>query len=570
MVIATRNQSPPESTTSKSYKTKMVMKFYNQSESIRSFCKINNIKTSTFMDWKSKHDKLKSKGIDSFHENKGRPTAIDKEGEEFVIEELKKAKKRKNTYSKVTFIALINDAAEKKQLRRNLAPAKFKLTNNTVHKYKIIKAKEVIPQRKTIARIKAESDPRNALSMFSMCKAFTAQSEPEMVYNFDATQYKITSDAENETVVYIKSSEDDAPATVQSSGKLDHFIKLYHYHNAAGYAADPVFVISDDSMKADDLITARIPGLSNNTAFGSAGYLCITQTRCCNQSFYRWFLKTIICPFVEEIRKGYDSVYPDGSPMRAFVRCDGEAKQIDIFQEEESLKLLSDHLIDFAKTPASCSAICQSSDASMFFKATKKHLEGIRYRDYNDKQLEKGIKQFLDTKTTFSSDLKKVTNDSLQQLIYCIKMTIKPDIIKDGYSSIGQWPLDFKAAMSKCSREMSNNEYKTMEDHMDTLVKYYRENGQLTEENMDNLGIINVNDQMYGKLPKEERALHQQRARIMNSTDCIAQYKWRRAKKDEEAVYKAWYKGLTPEQKKDENKRKRAANKAAKEAQNNA
>jgi hypothetical protein len=62
----------------------------------------------------------------------------------------------------------------------------------------------------------------------------------------------------------------------------------------------------------------------------------------------------------------------DGSPMRAFVTCDGEAKQIEVFQQDDMIDLFTAQLIDSCKTPASCSAICQSSDASLFLRATKK------------------------------------------------------------------------------------------------------------------------------------------------------------------------------------------------------
>ncbi len=60
--------------------------------------------------------------------------------------------------------------------------------------------------------------------------------------------------------------------------------------------------------------------------------------------------------------------------MRFFMSCDGEAKQIEVFQGQEILDLFKEALIDFAKTPASCSAICQASDASPYFKATKKRM----------------------------------------------------------------------------------------------------------------------------------------------------------------------------------------------------
>ena len=57
--------------------------------------------------------------------------------------------------------------------------------------------------------------------------------------------------------------------------------------------------------------------------------------------------------------------------MRAFVTCDGEPVQIEVWQEAELLEAFKEALIDFEKTPASCSGICQASDVSNFFKASK-------------------------------------------------------------------------------------------------------------------------------------------------------------------------------------------------------
>ena len=71
--------------------------------------------------------------------------------------------------------------------------------------------------------------------------------------------------------------------------------------------------------------------------------------------------------------------------MRAFVTCDGEAKQIEVFQETEMIDLINATLVDLGKTPASCSAVYQSSDVSPLFKAAKKRLASLNasvpYRD---------------------------------------------------------------------------------------------------------------------------------------------------------------------------------------------
>jgi hypothetical protein len=110
----------------------------------------------------------------------------------------------------------------------------------------------------------------------------------------------------------------------------------------------------------------------------------------------------IVIPFVELIRVTYDCKNEDGSPMRAFVTCDGEAQQIAVFQMVTMLALFVAALIDFGKSPASCSAIAQSSDDSNFFKATKCVLKGVM--DYGNASLEKKMREYLQTRLKLTGE----------------------------------------------------------------------------------------------------------------------------------------------------------------------
>jgi hypothetical protein len=95
-----------------------------------------------------------------------------------------------------------------------------------------------------------------------------------MIFNWDATQFCVSSDP-NLSGVFIKAElPDDQPLTSMSSGKLDFTIKLYHCHHAGGNCAEPVYVVADDSMGAEDFVARRIMGLSSNNQQGSYGWLC--------------------------------------------------------------------------------------------------------------------------------------------------------------------------------------------------------------------------------------------------------------------------------------------------------
>ena len=277
--------------------------------------------------------------------------------------------------------------------------------------------------------------------------------------------------------------------------------------------------------------------------------------------------------------------------MRAFVTCDGEAKQIEVFQEEDMLPLLSTTLIDFGKTPASCSAICQSSDVSPFFKAAKKRLaglhEGVLYK--NDYLIRKLEEIFDGTQGITNENSKKII-DGLLQIVYTVKSTLTSQVIQDGYIETGQYPLSFERAMSKCTYTFSSSQLAEMKASLPDAVVMFQAKGELTEIDMDELGILDIYASREKKpKAKDQRVLHQQRSVLMNKEETIAKYKIyktakqleldsklakaaervaKRAaavdKKAAQAEYKAWFNTLTIVEQKAERKKKRDENAAKK------
>ena len=63
-----------------------------------------------------------------------------------------------------------------------------------------------------------------------------------------------------------------------------------------------------------------------------------------------------------------------------------------------------------------------------------------------------------------------------------------------------------------------------MMEMLPTMVEFFRTTGKVTEAQMDAANILSVNHEASNGRPKD-RPLHQQRSVIMNSADCIAQYR---------------------------------------------
>ena len=226
--------------------------------------------------------------------------------------------------------------------------------------------------------------------------------------------------------------------------------------------------------------------------------------------------------------------------------CDGEESQIRVFQEVEIRQLFNQNLIDFGKTPASCSAITQSSDVSMFFKATKQVLKGICGTNYRNNLLERNLKYVFEqlrlrhgprtTSTSFTSAAENHIVDGLQRIVHTIHKTTNPEIIINGYRECGQdAPISlntngqptmekYEKAISKCTTQLSVLQCQILKDNFHHFVEIMRLRGRITEAEYDAKGIPNFKEYDSDKKPKDEHALHKQRACVMNADIVIAQF----------------------------------------------
>jgi hypothetical protein len=94
----------------------------------------------------------------------------------------------------------------------------------------------------------------------------------------------------------------------------------------------------------------------------------------------------------------------------------------------------------------------------------------------------------------------------------------------EGYEAIGQYPLNLDKAMGQCTTLINKPMFELMRNKWEALANIFRTKGVLTEEDM-NVNDIPFADFDLGNKPKDARALHKQRAVVMNSQICIQQYK---------------------------------------------
>jgi len=270
------------------YKKLWVQHWKESGQSVKSFVALHGGARSTFQRWVEADLILENTGVDTFHDGGGRPCYLDEENFNLLkqtIEELNLAQKSPDQKQ---FRELVFKFIKKSMTDRNTGVEIVDISDSFVSEVRNrLGAALIKSQHKPSARIKAESDPRNTYTMSAMAHAFCEFLDGNMIFNWDATQYIVLSDKDTYKV-FIKSEKTEGKAcTDESDGNLDTLIKLYHFHNAGGIVADPVFIIADDSMKDEEYEVHRIAGLSNKCGMGY-GYLVVTKTRAANKAFYRW------------------------------------------------------------------------------------------------------------------------------------------------------------------------------------------------------------------------------------------------------------------------------------------
>ncbi len=485
---------------------------------------------TTFYSWWSKYERNRADARYMFAQyTGGRFALLDEEGADCLENEIHERKRSGNAMKRSEFAPFIYECVKDTARRRGKSDLQVSVSPRTQINIKNgLGASFYSPQRKTHARDFAESDLRNVITMAVMCKVFCGDLLADMIFNWDATQYEIDH-SKKELVIAIKTENDDCtPISIVGAATTSFFVKHYHLHNAAGVIATPVYVIAVDQLDEEDSIQTFIPNLGYN---GGGAWLCFTKTRCGNPSFYRWFVHTVLLQFVEDIRKGGPYLDTDNSIMRAFICCDGEAKQIEIFQEKEVLDALTAHSVDLGKLPASCSGILQASDVSPAFRSTKKYLKSIAEKNYENNSVRDRLSNFLNSKNYFTADKRRIIVEALLQISSAVKNSITPNAVMAGYRICGQYPVDWKKTLRQSKYEFTSNDEKIILDSFPKLEEEMSTKGQISETFMDNLNIPKTNRTPHTTVPNDQRPLHQQRCVIMNNEECIKQWKMRQERK---------------------------------------
>ena len=96
-----------------------------------------------------------------------------------------------------------------------------------------------------------------------------------------------------------------------------------------------IFLVSDESMKPDDIDIHRVNGIGSSTSPSTNySYIVFCQSRCGNLKFYKLILEVVLINFVKDIRNSLTFLE---RTIPVWFQLDGEAIQLKPLFESETL-----------------------------------------------------------------------------------------------------------------------------------------------------------------------------------------------------------------------------------------
>jgi transposase-like protein len=170
----------------KAYKIDAVKHYLSSGKSMEAVATDYGVSKTCLFSWKQKYNNLTENGVDDFHDEGGRPPALDEIGMEALKAQYVDRKRKQKLPNRAEMNSMINAQAAATLARRGKGgslPSLCRPTRQHIHEG--LKQKKVEGQRKQHARIVAGKDPRNFFSAIAMTKAFAGQLQSHMVMNFD-------------------------------------------------------------------------------------------------------------------------------------------------------------------------------------------------------------------------------------------------------------------------------------------------------------------------------------------------------------------------------------------------
>lgn len=288
--------------------------------------------------------------------------------------------------------------------------------------------------------------------------------------------------------------------------------------SATGCVAEPVFMIADDNMRADEFRHYKVPGLGIGPQLETTGHVLITKTRTGNAKVFEWFIEYSLIPFVKALKR-YNEL---DESEEAWFQLDGEAVQIYPFFEDRILKLMKENKINVGKPPAATTSITQPCDVGTCFKGPKTQNKKITKHDVskNETMLKRlATKVFKEHNAWLNSaerspeaialgnkkkkPTKKDKKDTIEmnpshvtyakygllRVQMALDLCMKKTMIRESFQKSGIYPFSLEIIRRMFKVSVTTEESLAIKRNMDTLADLFQQNGEIDEVTLDNLNI---------------------------------------------------------------------------------
>ena len=152
------------------------------------------------------------------------------------------------------------------------------------------------------------------------------------------------------------------------NSSLNLLLKLFALGNAGKNIAAPFIIAAHNKMGPDDFYLAQVPGLHNSSdTNASDGYVAICLTKCGTAGLWKAFFLKFCIPEMVRATSHLQCKHIDGSPMRLFLKTDGEACILDTAQDEEVMACFKENSIDYLKSGPGVTPWDQEWDTGTMF-----------------------------------------------------------------------------------------------------------------------------------------------------------------------------------------------------------
>lgn len=496
-----------------------------------------NIPRRTVRGWKQ----IEDEGF-TLHSNGGRPYPIDKISKNTISEAISHGKAINEPLDHNDMVVLVAEEYDATATRRNHVPSvpSNKLVQSVIDNVGAVSRK---PQLISKARQEACSDIRMTHSVWIMIKACTENLLPQLFWNWDATQFQITSLGKNKNVYTLKLEDDlerlsgtKRPLTLIGETTTDIFVKWMHMGSAAGEAIPFVLLFEISEMKNNAFEVFEVPGLGHSPTAGSLGYLCFCHSRAGNEKFFTWFINSIVIPTINNCRSHYGIEIDENKTINlpagmfngdALVTFDGEQIILDQVLEKSTRDELNKNRIRAARYGASLSGKDQPADVSPLFRACKTHLRAIlnKCTEVQNPIVENAIRcnmNILESKhdITIASETKNKIVYACLMIQVAVQDVIRPRFITAGFSDCGQYPLNFNTMIKRCYTKITHQQAEIMRSATEEDVIFFKEHGHLSEAQMDKSGIPKLENPS-SNIPRDERQLNHQRSVLVSHDETL-------------------------------------------------